>query len=224
MVEVHASTGSVISSGRFSPVESRIGVRKPHVMATEARNSDWCRMASATIEPYDKIVIYCNAIGTCRDVAAFEKQMRRKAHYVIKPEHLWTNIAHLARTQSPELITANNYRILIDRVNLESDEVDIRPRHEGDLDRVLAHLDGPTIDVGQGGSLEPEVAELVLTNARFEGRVFDTAGERLPAEGLGISGHVPLNVRLARTGDDRRPVEVQFEVPARFFDGIEWSV
>ena len=132
--------------------------------------------------------------------------------------------AGFERTQSPELITANNYRILIDRVNLESDEVDIRPRHEGDLDRVLAHLDGPTIDVGQGGSLEPEVAELVLTNARFEGRVFDTAGERLPAEGLGISGHVPLNVRLARTGDDRRPVEVQFEVPARFFDGIEWSV
>src|SRR5687768_894479 len=38
------------------------------------------------------------------DVAAFEKQMRRKAHYVIKPEHLWTNIAHLARTQNAELL------------------------------------------------------------------------------------------------------------------------
>src|SRR4051794_35094898 len=38
------------------------------------------------------------------DVAAFERQMRRKAHYVIKPEHLWTNIAHLARTQSVELL------------------------------------------------------------------------------------------------------------------------
>jgi type I restriction enzyme M protein len=38
------------------------------------------------------------------DVAAFEKQMRRKAHYVIKPEHLWTNIARLARTQNEELL------------------------------------------------------------------------------------------------------------------------
>lgn len=28
---------------------------------------------SATIEPYDKIVIYCNAIGACRDVAAFDE-------------------------------------------------------------------------------------------------------------------------------------------------------
>ena len=38
------------------------------------------------------------------DIAAFEKQMRRKAHYVIKPENLWTNIAHLARKQSTELL------------------------------------------------------------------------------------------------------------------------
>ncbi|KFB10492.1 type I restriction-modification system subunit M [Nitratireductor basaltis] len=38
------------------------------------------------------------------DIAEFEKQMRRKVHYVIKPEHLWANIAHLARTQNGELL------------------------------------------------------------------------------------------------------------------------
>jgi type I restriction enzyme M protein len=38
------------------------------------------------------------------DVDAFEKQMRRKAHYVIKPKHLWANIAHMARTQHEELL------------------------------------------------------------------------------------------------------------------------
>ena len=38
------------------------------------------------------------------DVEAFEKQMRRKAHYVIKPKHLWANIAHMARTQDEELL------------------------------------------------------------------------------------------------------------------------
>ena len=38
------------------------------------------------------------------DVAAFEKQMRLKAHYVIKPEHLWTSIAYMARTQNDELL------------------------------------------------------------------------------------------------------------------------
>lgn len=38
------------------------------------------------------------------DIEAFEKQMRRKAHYVIEPQHLWANIAYLARTHSDELL------------------------------------------------------------------------------------------------------------------------
>lgn len=38
------------------------------------------------------------------DVDAFEKQMRRKVHYVIKPNHLWSSIAEMARTQSNELL------------------------------------------------------------------------------------------------------------------------
>lgn len=37
------------------------------------------------------------------DIAAFEKQMRLKAHYVIRPEYLWESIAYLARTQSGDL-------------------------------------------------------------------------------------------------------------------------
>lgn len=38
------------------------------------------------------------------DVPAFESQMRKKTHYVIEPQHLWTHIAHLARTQSGDLL------------------------------------------------------------------------------------------------------------------------
>ena len=38
------------------------------------------------------------------DVSDFEKQMRLKAHYVIRPEHLWASIAHMARTQHGELL------------------------------------------------------------------------------------------------------------------------
>ena len=38
------------------------------------------------------------------DIPAFEKQMRRKVHYVIQPAHLWNSIANLARTQSVELL------------------------------------------------------------------------------------------------------------------------
>jgi len=39
-----------------------------------------------------------------RDVAEFEKQMRRKVHYVIQPAHLWNSIASMARTQNAELL------------------------------------------------------------------------------------------------------------------------
>ena len=38
------------------------------------------------------------------DVVEFEKQMRRKVHYVIQPQHLWSNITELARTQNAELL------------------------------------------------------------------------------------------------------------------------
>jgi type I restriction enzyme M protein len=38
------------------------------------------------------------------DVEAFEKQMRRKVHYVIKPEYMWSAISELARTQDNELL------------------------------------------------------------------------------------------------------------------------
>src|SRR4051794_31490380 len=36
------------------------------------------------------------------DVATFEAQMRKKVHYVIKPDYLWNHIVHLAQTQDDE--------------------------------------------------------------------------------------------------------------------------
>ena len=38
------------------------------------------------------------------DIKQFEDQMRRKVHYVIKPEFLWSSIAEMARTQDAELL------------------------------------------------------------------------------------------------------------------------
>ncbi len=71
------------------------------------------------------------------DVAAFEKQMRRKAHYVIKPEYLWTSVTHLARTQSAELLNTlqaglkyienesfeSTFQGLFSEINLASDKL-----------------------------------------------------------------------------------------------------
>jgi type I restriction enzyme M protein len=42
--------------------------------------------------------------GNQGDVSEFEKQMRRKVHYVIEPQFLWGSIAEMARTQNYELL------------------------------------------------------------------------------------------------------------------------
>ena len=71
------------------------------------------------------------------DTAAFEKQMRRKVHYVIRPEYLWTSIAELARKQDVELLDtlqkgleyietesfASTFRGLFSEINLASDKL-----------------------------------------------------------------------------------------------------
>jgi len=71
------------------------------------------------------------------DAAAFEMQMRRKAHYVIRPEHLWTNIAYLARAQNQELLSTlqagfkyieeesfeSTFQGLFSEINLASDKL-----------------------------------------------------------------------------------------------------
>lgn len=39
-----------------------------------------------------------------KDIEDFEKQMRRKVHYVIEPDYLWYSIAEMARLQNKELL------------------------------------------------------------------------------------------------------------------------
>jgi type I restriction enzyme M protein len=71
------------------------------------------------------------------DVAEFEKQMRRKVHYVIKPDYLWGSIVHLAKTQNDKLLDTlqkgfkyieedsfqSNFQGLFSEINLASDKL-----------------------------------------------------------------------------------------------------
>lgn len=79
--------------------------------------------------------------SNAEDVSEFEKQMRRKVHYVIKPEHLWSNIIELARTQSPDLLITleegfryienesfdNSFQGLFSEINLNSEKLGRTP-------------------------------------------------------------------------------------------------
>ena len=71
------------------------------------------------------------------DVMEFEKQMRRKVHYVIEPTHLWNSIAELARVQNGELLRTlqsgfkyienqsfeSTFQGLFSEINLDSDKL-----------------------------------------------------------------------------------------------------
>ncbi|MFN6380519.1 MAG: type I restriction-modification system subunit M [Flavobacteriales bacterium] len=71
------------------------------------------------------------------DVKDFEKQMRRKVHYVIEPTHLWNSIAEMAKTQSKDLLRTlqdgfkyienesfeSTFQGLFSEINLDSDKL-----------------------------------------------------------------------------------------------------
>src|SRR5690606_14486436 len=75
------------------------------------------------------------------DIPEVEKQMRRKVHYVIKPEHLWSNITELARTHDGELLVTleegfryienesfdNSFQGLFSEINLNSEKLGKTP-------------------------------------------------------------------------------------------------
>jgi type I restriction enzyme M protein len=72
-----------------------------------------------------------------KDIKDFERQMRRKIHYVIEPPYLWMSIAHLAKTQGKELLRTlqegfkyienescdSTFQGLFSEINLDSDKL-----------------------------------------------------------------------------------------------------
>ncbi len=125
------------------------------------------------------------------------------------------------QTDDGELVTLNDYRVAIERVSIKSDSIDIRVRDEARLDELLDALTAPTLDLVDN-TWSSDAAELVLNNVHFEGRVYDDNG-RLPGDGLGISGEMPINVVVKR-GGEKQGLDVAFQVPTHYFDGIDYGM
>jgi type I restriction enzyme M protein len=80
------------------------------------------------------------------DIDEFEKQMRKKVHYVIKPQFLWSNITELARTQKEELLATlqkgfryienesfeSSFKGLFSEINLNSEKLGKTLRERND--------------------------------------------------------------------------------------------
>lgn len=72
-----------------------------------------------------------------KDIPAFEKQMRKKAHYVIAPQYLWGSIVEMARQQDEDLLKTlvkgfkhiendsfeSTFRGLFSEINLDSEKL-----------------------------------------------------------------------------------------------------
>jgi type I restriction enzyme M protein len=75
--------------------------------------------------------------GNLEDIDQFESQMRRKVHYVIKPQYLWSGIAEMARMQDEELLKTlqagfhyiendsfeSSFKGLFSEINLDSEKL-----------------------------------------------------------------------------------------------------
>ena len=71
------------------------------------------------------------------DIKHFEKQIRKKVHYVIEPKYMWKSIGELARTQDDDLLKTlqegfryienesfeGNFKGLFSEINLDSDKL-----------------------------------------------------------------------------------------------------
>ncbi len=76
-------------------------------------------------------------IKNSADIEMFEKQMKRKIHYVIEPQYLWSNVFELARTQNNMLLKTlqkgfkfieeksfeSTFRGLFSEINLDSEKL-----------------------------------------------------------------------------------------------------
>ena len=121
-----------------------------------------------------------------------------------------------ARTHDGMLRTGQGYGLRIDRLTLDADTA--RLQGAGVRDADLRALYGK---------------RLRLDGVKIEGRVFDLEGQagRLPHDGLGIRGDIPLDVIVRQEiepgsghrDNQRATLAFDFEVPDQFLDGIDFA-
>ncbi len=153
------------------------------------------------------------------DIQEFEKQMRRKIHYVIKPLYLWSNITELARTQNKELleILGNAFRYienesfestfkgLFSEINLNSEKLGKTSKERNDkLCKVITKIAEGIADFSTDTDTLGDAYEYLI--GKFAAGSGKKAGEFYTPQEIStiLSGIVTLDTQDPSTG--RKPI------------------
>lgn len=154
-----------------------------------------------------------------KDIPAFEKQMRRKVHYVIQPEYLWNSIAELARTQHDDLLKTlqagfkyienesfeNKFQGLFSEINLNSDKLgkDYKARN-AKLSDIIKEIAKGIADFSSDSDVLGDAYEYLI--GQFAAGSGKKAGEFYTPQQLSsiLSGIVTLDSQEPATGKKKK--------------------
>lgn len=157
------------------------------------------------------------------DVPDFEKLMRRRVHYVIKPEYLWGSIAEMARTQDGELLNTlqdgfkyienesfdSTFQGLFSEINLTSEKLGKRnaERNEKLCDIIKKIAEGLSSFSSEGDTLGDAYEYLIDKFAAGSGK---KAGEFYTPHEISsiLSGIVTLDSQDPGTGPKKHLASV----------------
>ena len=157
------------------------------------------------------------------DVPEFEKLMRRRVHYVIKPEYLWDSIAEMARTQDGELLNTlqdgfkhienesfdSTFQGLFSEINLTSEKLGKRnaERNEKLCDIIKKIAEGLSSFSSEGDTLGDAYEYLIDKFAAGSGK---KAGEFYTPHEISsiLSGIVTLDSQDPSTGPKKHLASV----------------
>tara|TARA_R110000868_G_scaffold8205_7_gene42786 strand:- start:101920 stop:103569 length:1650 start_codon:yes stop_codon:yes gene_type:complete len=154
-----------------------------------------------------------------KDIPAFEKQMRRKVHYVIQPGYLWNSIAELARTQDDDLLKTlqegfkyienesfeNKFQGLFSEINLNSDKLgkDYKARN-AKLSDIIKEIAKGIADFSSDSDVLGDAYEYLI--GQFAAGSGKKAGEFYTPQQLSsiLSGIVTLDSQEPATGKKKK--------------------
>ncbi|PZA07241.1 MULTISPECIES: type I restriction-modification system subunit M [unclassified Meiothermus] len=153
------------------------------------------------------------------DIAMFEDQMRRKVHYVIKPEYLWSSIAEMARTQDAELLHtlqkgfkfienesfASSFQGLFSEINLDSDKLGKNyPQRNARLCKIIQRINEGLAEFPRERDLLGDAYEYLI--GQFAAGSGKKAGEFYTPQQISsiLSGIVSLDAQDPKSGKRER--------------------